>query len=99
MAVVIDNSDAARFPAQLKTAFTAGEFCGRLANLVGGNIEADADGDGRGRFQDVVNPRDVKSKFAKVSTLILHHETRPPGPPRRGWGGGGTRPYVTGNWL
>ena len=74
MAVVVDDGDASCLPAELKAAIHAAKSFERFANAGDGNVESDANGDGSGRVQDVVQTRDVEMEFAEIFAAKLYGE-------------------------
>ncbi len=55
----------AALPLQLETPVDAAEIFERGANLVGGNVEADADRDGGGGVQDIVRAGNVQGEIRR----------------------------------
>ena len=66
MTVIVNHADSGSLPAKLEAAIDPAETVEGSANLVRGNVERGADGNGGGGIEHVVNAGDVQGELAQV---------------------------------
>src|SRR6516164_1326023 len=70
MAVIVDHAHTRSFATQLEAAIDAAEVRERAANLLDADVQTKPHGDRRRSIQDIVDARNVQTKFTQVPTLI-----------------------------
>src|SRR6267142_6760341 len=74
MAVVVDHADAGGLAAQLEAAVDAAKIFKGGADVFDREVEADADRNGRGPVQNVVEAGNLQHEFAEILAAVAHPE-------------------------